>query len=353
MTTLTFTARTTKAITITLAAGGGETVFELEANRFDDFASDESLLKTGLAAGAFVFDGLPSGTKFYFRARATNVAGAWSSTLMVATTDATPPGYTGYFIEPALLVVPEAMDQLTCAQAEAGSLPSNLTNDDPLSVLRATGAAIAIEFHTPGTFVDTFALLGTLANDDATWRIRGANTQAALTAAPLTDTGVVAFNTVAGLNGRRHYHAFRRLSTTFNYFWWRIDIAQVAPTFFARQLVFGKARQSVNYSRGHGVQPYDLGQFQRSQYGAPARVEGWRGREVDFQLNWLSEAEYQAKWSDLDAMVGNTCPVLALPNPKANLYLNDRIAYGIVSQQRGENIRDAKWSKELQIQSLY
>lgn len=355
MATVAFTSRTSKTISFTITAGGGETTFEVEVNRCDDFASDVSILKTALAAGANSVAGLPPGNRFYLRARATNGAGgAWSTPILVATSEpASPPAYAGFSIEPAILVVPEPIDLISCAQADAGSFPIMLANDDPLSVLRASGAAIAIEARTTGAPVDSIALLGTLANDDVTWRIRAADTQAALTSAPVVDTGVVPFLSVTNLSGRPHYHGFRRLSQLYTNFWWRIDLVNAAPTFIARHLVIGKARQSVNYSRGAGHEALDYGQMARTTYGAPVRTPGWRGRQVDFQLSWLSESEYETKWADLDQRVGQTNPVLALPNPKANAWLNDRIAYGCISGQRSENVRAAKWSKNLEIQSLY
>jgi hypothetical protein len=82
-------------------------------------------------------------------------------------------------------------------------------------------------------------------------------------------------------------------------------------------------------------------------------VRGWRGRKVEFPLSWISEAEYEAKWRDLDQLVGTTDPVLALPNPKASRYLNDRIAFGEITNMRGELMRGDKYAKTIEIRSLY
>ncbi|MES2903279.1 MAG: hypothetical protein V4696_03760 [Pseudomonadota bacterium] len=356
MTALAFTSRTDAQIVLALTAGGGETQFEVEANRQPDFSSDDSLVKTGLAAGAVTFTGLPAETPFWFRGRSTNggVKGPWSLLLLQATAvPAAPAAYTGYSIEPAILVVPEALSQMQCAAADAGSTADNLNNDDPLSVLRSSSGSLSIIFNTGGVPLDVIALLGTMANDGATWRIRCASSQANLTASPTMDTGTVALRVSTGIGRRPSYHAYRRLSASRTDAWWQIDIVHTAPQFIARHLVVGLARQSVNYSRGAGAVPMDLGQMARTTFGAPDRTPGWRGRQVDFALSWLSETEYETKWSRLDQLVGTTFPVLALPNPKANLYLNDRIAYGHITGMRGENVRDAKWSKSLDIASLY
>jgi hypothetical protein len=357
MSGLTLTSRTDKALTLSLTAGGGETTFEIEANREPDFSADESIMKTGAAAGSVTIDGLPSDTIWYLRARATNTTpkGAWSTVLLASTSPPAAPGaYGGYSIEPAILVVPEPLDQLACAAADAGAPATNLANDDPLSTMRVQGSSsFNIVFHTPGRAIDVIALLGTLANEDATWRIRGATSQANLTASPTVDTGAVALRVNSGIGRRSSYHAYRRLSTSYTLEWWRIDITHTAPTFIARNLVVGLARQSVNYSRGAGKGPNDYGSMSRTVLGSPDRVVGWRGKSIDFQLSWLNEAEFEAKWSDLDTLVGLTYPVLAIPNPKANLYLNDRIAFGEITNMRGENMRSAKWQRTLEIRSLY
>lgn len=356
MSTLSFTSRTDKAITVALAAGSGETAFEIELNRAADFSSDESQMRTALAAGAVVIDGLPADTIFYMRSRKTNGGtGAWGNVLMASTAaPASPAAYGGYSLEPAILVVPEPLDQITCAAADVGSPASNLANDDPLSTLRVQGSSsFSIQFHTPGRAIDVFALLGTLANDDATWRIRGAATQATLTSAPTVDTGVVALRVNSGIGRRNHYHAYRRLGAAYTLAWWQIDITHTAATFIARHLIAGLARQSVNYSRGAGFSPADFGVTNRTQLGSPDRIVGWRGRQVSFALSWLNEAEFEAKWSDLDVLVGNSLPVLALPNPKANLYLNDRIAFGEITSMQSENVRSAKWGKSIEIRSLF
>lgn len=352
-----YTARTATSITATVAAGGGETAFDVEANRSLDFASDESIVKTGQVAGAVVMQDLVPDTPYYIRTRKTNGGnGLWSAGYMVATTApaaAPAPAYNGFSIIPALLVVPEPIDDVQGVNTEAGSVATNLFNDDPLSTWRVAGATGAITFRTTGRAIDTFAFLGTLANEGVTWRIRGATTLANTTAAPGVDTGVVPLRISTGIGQRKHYHGFRRFTQTYNYEWWRIDLAGFNAFFMARHLVVGFARASVNISRGAGHSPVDMGRIERTLFGSPDRVVGWRGRAVDFPLSWISETEYEAKWRDLDQLVGQTDPVLAIPNPKVSQYLNDRIAYGEVTDMRTELMRGTKYARSLTIRSLY
>lgn len=355
MTTLAITARTNDSISFTIGAGGGETAFELELNRAADFASDESLSKSALAAGAQVIAGLPAGTPFYARSRKTNAGnGAWTVPTMTATL---PPdaaaGYVGPSIEPAVLVVPEPIISITCAQAEAGSDPINLLDDDPMAVLRATGTPVVIEFCTGGRPVDTIGFLGTMCSDTATWAIRSATSQANLTGAPVTNIAAAPFRASAGLGQRRSYHAYKRLAAVEASPWWRLTFTHLAPEFIARNLVIGLARSSVNYSRGQGQSFMDLGSMTRNRFGTPDRTRGWRGRSIDLSLSWLSEAEYEAKWQELDLLLGAVDPCLLLPNSKPNAYTHDRIGFGTLEQARAEVMRSSKHQRSLEMKSIY
>jgi hypothetical protein len=356
MVTIALNARTATSLTIAITAGGGETAFDLELNREPDFASDDSFYLSGLAAGNTAVQGLPSDTPWFVRSRKTNGGvGPWTATLLAATSaPAAPAGYVGFSILPAILAVPEPIDYIACAQADVGSDPYNLLDDDPQATMRATNNAPAIVFHTAGRSVDTLALMGTLSGPTATWRIRAAGTQANLTAAPAYDTGAVTFHASSNLGRRPFYHGFHRLGAAVTHEWWRIDMANAnAPSFIARNLIIGLARQSVNYSRGAGQSPVDLGTMGRNRFGTPDRAKGWRGRTLDFELSWLTEAEYEAKWRDLDQLVGTTDPVFVLPNPKANAYLHDRMGFGDVTQMRAENVRSSRYVKSLEIRSIY
>lgn len=358
MATLDLSARAANSMNLTLGAGGGETAWEIEVNRAADFFSDESYFVPQAASGVRTISDLVPDTPYYFRARKTNGGnGPWTPTVMAATlvpTQAVVP-YTGFTIVPAILVVPEPINEpdLAATNVEAGSSVLNLLNDDPASVLKVAGTGSAITFRTTGRSIDTFALLGSAANENVTWRIRGGTSAANVTAAPTTDTGVVNFRINPGIGRRPHYHAFRQLAAPVTTEYWRIDIAGVTANWFARHMVVGLARSSVNISRGAGRAPMDLGQFQRTQLGSPDRVRGWRGETIDFPLSWLKESEYETKWSDLMQLVGTTEPVLAIPNPKSNVYLNDRIAYGVIADARDENMRSDRYAKTLTIASLY
>lgn len=356
MTALALVARTNASLTIGVTAGAGETQFELEFNRAADFASDDSLFRTGLAAGNAAVAGLPADTPFFVRGRSTNgvARGAWSVPILAATLPPAANGaYFGFSIEPSFLIVPEPINEISCAEQEVGSPALNLLGDDPAAALRSQNANVTIYAHTAGRLSDGVSLLGTMLGEAATWRIRAADTMAATAAAPVLDSGVVPFRASPNLGRRPSYHSFFRAGAPVAASWWRIDIVNPGPTFIARNLVIGLVRSSVNYSRGAGTAPWDMGSVNRTLYGTPDRVHGWRGRAVDFQLSWLNEADYQAKWADLDRLVGTTDPVWILPNSKASPFRHDRIGFGTIEQMRGENVRSSKFLQTIEVRSIY
>jgi hypothetical protein len=133
-----------------------------------------------------------------------------------------------------------------------------------------------------------------------------------------------------------------------------IDInAGGARHFIARNLVVGLARGTQNAARGNSEAPNDLGAAARTRFGVLDRVTGWRGRTVDFEMGWLSEAEYQTKWGLLMRQAGKTKSVLAIPNSKRNVFLNDRIAFGPITDQRGQTVAGRKLSFSMTIDSIY
>lgn len=353
---VTATAPTTQGWTVTFTGVTSELTFEVEFNRSPDFASDESIIWP-IATNPLNVIRQPAGTQFYMRGRSkTPTVGAWTPTVLVRTADPAAPGaYSGFSIEPAILVVPEPIVNLSATIQQSGYPASNLLNDDPTASWRQPSASgPVLTFETSGTPIDVVALLGTLTSNGAQWRIRAGGTAAEAaheTAAPY-DSGQIIFHTNAGLANKRYYHGVHRLPAPVTHRFWNITLVSF-NLLLAKHLVVGLARKSVNYSRGAGSAAADLGKMARTRFGTPDRTRGWRSRSVDFELSWLTEAEFETKWSDLWHRVGTTDPVLALPNSKQNVYLNDRVAFGNISSMRSENVRSSRYIQSIEIASLY
>jgi len=357
--TLESVASTTSTVQIGFRNNGpAGSNFLAELNRASDFSGDDTIFfrVDGAAAGsgnAFTAAGLPSGTPWHVRL--TSLEGGSLRTL-VATQPVTPAtAYTGFSIEKAMLVVPEPIINLAgAANVPAAGYPlANMLSDSPAAITLWTVNDQQFNFDTSGAPIDTIALLGTLFNDDARWRVQAFSDAARTTA--IYDSGVVPLRCSPTLGQRRVYHALASLASPVAARYWRVGFNSAGGTvpMLVRNLVVGLARQSINASRGwsHGLN--DLGTAGRTRFGDPDIVPGWRGKTVDFELSWLTEREYQTKWADLPTLVGTTKPVLVIPNSKRNIWLNDRIGYGTITDYRAENTQGSRYTASIAVNSIY
>lgn len=333
-----------------------------EVNRSQDFSSDDTLICPGYAeAGANLHDmlGLPNGTPFWIRTRSVEVDPTYSNVVLASTLEVPVAPYGGFSIDKALIVVPAAIsfirDGYDAGSAARPGFPfTNLLRDDPSSTYQATSTAattsLELLFQTSGEPIDTLAMLGSMAGIDA---------QIVVAHSPNADysNGVEeyrgAFRCSPSIGRRRSYHSLVQLLAPSTDRYWYVGVNTPGHHFMARHLIVGLARRSINASRGNGSTLSDLGSASRTRFGAIDRVSGWRGRVVDFGLNWLREAEYHAKYADLAGLVGRTDPVLAVPNSKQNVHLNDRIAFGPITESREETQSGRHYSKSFTIDSIY
>lgn len=355
---LTNTGVTDSSIGISIGVTAGEAgPFTVEVSRAEDFASADSMATGGFAVStAYSIPGLAAGVDYWLRARPT-AGGAWSNVLVVHTEEpAAAAPYAGFSVDKSILVVPAPLQGVAANASVAGFPVTNLLNDDPASVWRTYAASPIIDFETSGAPIDTVALLGTNGNQNLQWQVFVYNTAADRDAGTnrIHGESLQQFRASSGLGSRPHYHGFYRTPVPYTARFWRLLLgSQSAWEFIARHLVVGLARSSVNPSRGHGSSPNDLGKMARNRFGTPDRAWGWRSRNVDFEQSWLTEAEFEAKWSDLDRLVGTTAPVLAVPNGKRNQHFHDRIAYGTIRQMRAEVMRSSRHLRTIEIDSLY
>ena len=358
--TLAFVAATAKSLQFSFVnPDGAGANFVAEANRAADFASDDSLFLNLNNAGAgsangFEMTGLPGGTIWNVRLLS-KATGQYSSVLPAATlSPALVTTYAGYSIDKALLVVPDPIGELVSLNGYeplTGFPLQNLLRDDPVAVARFFRLDVAFDFSTSGMAIDTIAVLGSNLNDDAVWNIQ-AFSDAARTNM-VFQTGTVQFRCSPTIGQRPSYHGLARFAPqTARY--WRLAInAPGSLGIVLRNLVVGRARTSTNADKGTNYGANDLGSATRTRFGVLDAVRGWRGKTVSFSMSWLSETEFQAKWADLPGLVGTTKSVLAIPNSKRNIHLNDRLAFGIITQMGAENVQSFKYAQNLEINSIY
>jgi len=361
---LTIAARAARSLTVNLTNNdAANSTFFLELNRERDFASDDTLLAvtSALATGttAIAIPGLPGDTPFFARARNTAAGGQYSPLALGATLTTAPPAYVGRSVEPAAVVLPAEVVNLAVAygagvNGRAGFPVSNLLSDDPQASFQAIGiGTTTLTWQTSGEPIDAVALLGTMIGDDATWTVESAPTGVAFGGAGSNSSGSRTMRVSPGIGRRRVYHALYQLAATTTNTQWRVTINSPAPFLLLRNLVCGWMRESVNHSKGYTLAPNDLGAAARNRFGTLDRVSGWRGRLVDFELSWLNETDFHTKYASLQTLVGKTKSVMVVVNTKYNVWMQDRIGFGVMSDIRLAHMQGAKYSAGLSMDSIY
>jgi hypothetical protein len=372
--TLALTNRFSNGLDVTIFQNetGGLFPVWIELCRSPDFSGDDSVFKQAGQLNSAVtapvsIRGLPAGTTWHVRAVNTTT-GQTSNIIVAATAEvALVSAYSGFSVDKSMLVDPVTIASLVDSYGAnnariAGFPPSNLVRDDPQSTYQVLPTAdsllnLTLDFETSGEPVDVIAFLGTLADDNMRWTVMTAPTAAGHGGAGSTNASAMSFRVSPSIGRRQYYHALYQFPTPTTNRFWRVIIQSTGITnhvsFIARQLVVGLARQSTNPSRGHSEGANDTGTFSRGRFGTPDRVYGWRGRSVDFEMSWLRESEYQTKWAPLLTTVGKTKSVLALANGKRNVWTNDRLAFGPITDIRGEVQQSSRHVMGIAIDSLY
>jgi hypothetical protein len=235
----------------------------------------------------------------------------------------------------------------------AGNPVTNLGYDGPVSFVSKQAAA---NVHTiiaeiGGAPIDTIALLNSNATHDATVTVKAGSTAAA---ADYTAMTAVAFRASAALPGRPGYHALLRLPAPQKYRYWRIEITtpNFGRHFEIQHAVFGLNRSTKNHSVDLTETGVDLGTLDRTRGGNPVRTIGARLRRVDFDISVMTEAQFETAYRDLDWLVGQTDPVLVVPNSRANAFLHDRILYGALRGGRSANVASPRWTRTFTVESI-
>ncbi len=364
---LDLTSKTAIQGVLSVANAGGATEAEVQI-------SDNPNMLFGLivsrdwniAGGNITINGLNQSSQYYVRARAKLGAGVydeWSNiigfTTLLSAVQTYPVGQL--LLDTALIVPPEPLISLTLAHPVAGYPVENVTVDDPNAEcwvnMDANSSNIVIE--TGGAPVDTLAILGTNLPEAASILWSAFNTKANAIAGTAVQFSApsIAFRASTNLPQRRHYHSIQRLAAPQSYRWWRLDFSTGAASMLniasIGEIVMGLARKTKNISADKIETPIDLGSAERNRDGTIDRRYGHRGRKVDFEISFLRETQFQTEYADLWSRLGNTSPVLVVPNSKANAFLHDRILYGILSQSRTQNPRAPFFTQSFSCESIY
>lgn len=208
---------------------------------------------------------------------------------------------------------------------------------------------------------DLIALLWTNASSNATWRIRAANSQANLTAAPGLDTDSspqMTFWASSGLTDWDRTHGMYLASSVQTYQWIRIDIFDAGNSdgvFKAGRLFISESWQSSkNDSFGREIGFLDLGSQDLMSNGSLIATQRARVNRANFSIGFLDEDEMMNNAFEIDRLRGITKDVLVVFNPdSSDSHRHKKMIHGFFTRSNpvshpAYNI----YSHEFQIQSV-
>lgn len=223
---------------------------------------------------------------------------------------------------------------VTCATATAAGPVVNLQRDQPTDILRSSTVTPTIKIDLGAvTSFNLIALLFTNAQSTDTWRIRTADTEANLTAAPTYDSASIDFSSQATTYSRRHGFLWR--SAGWSNRWIQIDIDSTGNAdgwFDAGRLCVDNAYQPTrNASYGIAYGFIDTSQRDRSTAGNTIVNRQGIIPTLAFDIRLDNEAEFYANTFQIQQVCGGSRPVFVLVDPDHATLAHDKGYYGLLS----------------------
>lgn len=233
----------------------------------------------------------------------------------------------------AVLATPILSDAATITASDettAGPV-TNLQTMQPTDVWEAGGGApyCEIDLGVVRTF-NLIALLFTNATGADQWRIRTADTQGNLTAAPDQDSNYVTL-TYVGSEG----NIFLWIPAGWTNRWLRIDFITASNPLMSGRLYVsnGFQPQVLNYSYGAGDGYNDDSVIDRTDGGASIPNYGANRATFDFTMNLMNDAE-RHEIREINRLRGASRDVLLIRDPDESVYVQDVIYYGLLQALR-------------------
>lgn len=228
------------------------------------------------------------------------------------------------------------------AGSELASMPaSNLLRTQPKDRWRSTdlnSLYIVVDLLTAQA-INLIALLFHNAATDATWQIRGATSEANLTAAPGYNSGAIAMWDAGWPADQDPLHSLLWLGDSpETYRYWRIDITDLnnADSYFeAGRLYIDSAWQLPalrNIELGWDVRFIDPATKSRSKGGQLYAETAQRWREITASINWQSEDVMYDNLFELQRRYGVSKDILVVRDPDATTHLLRQTVYGVMTQ---------------------
>lgn len=260
-----------------------------------------------------------------------------------------------------VIATPALSDEATItAGSEAGALQaSNLQTiqvADPWRASDLNNAYLVVDLGSAQA-INLVALIANNASSSATWRIRGATSEANLTASPGYDSGSLSMLAKAGLADWSTTDAVLWLSSAQSYRWWRIDVSDASNAdgyFQAGRLYISAAWQpSVNLNYGWQMGFVDFSLRPRSAGGQVVPLERSRARYLVLSLDFQSEADLYDNAFEIDRTRGHSKDIFVLRDPDSASYRQEQSIYGLQEELAPIiNPRVNMFSKRFRIEEL-
>lgn len=221
---------------------------------------------------------------------------------------------------------------------------ANLQNMQPGLKARTTDAStntyFVIDFTSAGgaVAVNLVALIATNLSASATIRIRGATSEANLTAAPGYDSGSISAWPTSGRptdEGLTAWTVLKKLSNTTAYVWWRIDFSDASNA--DGYLEFGRAipapiafNPAINFQYDWGANHAPADVVIRSPFGPTKTQKRLDVRSFDLPFGFLTEAEMWTQLAQLRRLRGLASDVVVCLDHEATDYLHHYTIHGLL-----------------------
>jgi|GEM_PF-4727462 len=250
---------------------------------------------------------------------------------------------------------PRAVAIPAASAAIAPTLAAFVLNNEPGLVWRTASLTAFIVLDMAVAIpAQAFALLWTNLRPTDTVRWRGAETEAALTSAPIWDSGVQPAFAGSLLNDVPAKHVFTAATEVAARFW-RVDISaplhpdgyvQVGRLLLGRGLMLADDMDSAAGQTFYDDSLIDEGPgYVDVEVYAP--LPGWR-----CSFSWVPNAAYR-QWLALVREIGQAVPVLFVPVPAEPERLQDTAVFGRLQRTEFRHPIYDGWTVDIDIKSLH
>ncbi len=224
---------------------------------------------------------------------------------------------------------------VTASPAESAGMPASyLDKIQPGDLFQSSTADSTLDIDLGAAkSVDVIACLFTNLPGDATWQIRAAATQGALsTGTVIQATTGFRMDGFIRADGRSHGMVFLGAMQTFR--WWRITIT--GGTVPGGKLQIGRLFMGLSFtplwnkSYGAGYRHVTTTTYRRMRSGAVIPNNGGAAREYSAKLGYLTEAEAWENYYDIQGDKPDQIPVLVCPD-RASPYAQRQLMYGFMN----------------------